>query len=165
MADIIRIQRETIQEHIRQENAHNWPAVHNTFLQSDTAFYDVIPLHTHFAGLSGVKDFYQAADAAFPDFRIDVWGEYDLPGCSIREVTISGTHKGDWCGVAGTGRRVKFHLLGMFLFGSGENSGKLLAERIYFDNDTVLQQIRGTQDISSVPDFVTHKAPASSTYA
>ena len=39
------------------------------------------------------------------------------------------------------------------MFGSGENSGKLLAERIYFDNDTVLQQIRGMQEASSVPDF------------
>jgi predicted ester cyclase len=158
MEEIIRIQRGTVDEHIRQENAHNWPAVHDTFIQDDTSFYDVIPLHTHFGGLAGVKDFYQAADAAFPDFRIDVWGEYDLPGCSIREVTISGTHKGDWCGVAGTGRRVKFHLLGMFLFGREDNSGKLLAERIYFDNDTVLQQIRGTQDVSSVPDFAQRKS-------
>ena len=41
----------------------------------------------------------------------------------------------------------------IFVFGSGENSGKLLAERIYFDNDTVLQQIRGTQEASGVPNF------------
>jgi hypothetical protein len=81
-----------------------------------------------------VKDFYRAAETAFPDFRIDVWGEFDAPGCSMREVTISGTHKGDWCGVAGAGRQVEFHLAGLFLFGKGENSGKLLAERIYFDN-------------------------------
>jgi len=165
MEDIIRIQRTTVEEHIRQENAHNWPAVHDTFIQNDSAFYDVIPLHTHFAGFTGVKDFYQAADAAFPDFRVDVWAEYDLPGCSVREVTISGTHKGDWCGIAGSGRRVKFHLLAVYLFGSGENSAKLVAERVYFDNDTVLQQIRGTQDTSSVPDFVSHKASTSSMQA
>ena len=119
-----------------------WPGVYGTFVQDEhSAFYDVVPLHTHFAGLSGVKDFYKAAETAFPDFKIDVWGEFDMPGCSIREVTISGTHKGDWCGVAGTGRPVKFHLAGFFLFGKGENSGKLVAERIYFDNETVMQQI------------------------
>ena len=139
MEDTIRIQRALIDEHIREENAHNWPAVHNTFIQDQRAFYDVVPLHTHFPGLGGVKDFYAAADHAFPDFRIDVWGEYDLPGCSVREVTISGTHRGDWCGIAGTGRQVKFHLLGLFLFGKGKDSGKLLAERIYFDNETVLK--------------------------
>ena len=83
-----------------------------------------------------------------------MWGEFDTPGCSIREVTISGTHKGDWCGVAGTGKPVKFHLAGLFLFGKGENSGKLVAERIYFDNETVMQQINGKLDVASIPDFV-----------
>lgn len=77
-----------------------------------------------------------------------------MPGCSIREVTISGTHKCDWCGVAGTGRQVKFHLAGLFLFGKGENSGKLLAEQIYFDNETVMQQIGGKLEASAIPDFV-----------
>jgi predicted ester cyclase len=154
MEDLIRIQRATVDEHIREENAHNWPAVYNTFVgDEESAFYDVVPLHTHFAGLTGVRDFYRAAEAAFPDFRIDVWGEFDTAGCSIREVTISGTHKGDWCGVAGTGRPVRFHLAGLFLFGTGENSAKLVAERVYFDNETVMQQINGKLDASAVPDF------------
>ncbi len=153
MDELIRIQRSTVDEHIRAENAHNWPVVFGTFVQDDSAFYDVVPLHTHFAGITGVKDFYQAAEAAFPDFRIDVWGEFDAPGCSIREVTVSGTHKGDWCGVAGSGRPVKFHLAGLFLFGKGENSGKLIAERVYFDNETVMLQIKGELEAPSIPDF------------
>ena len=95
MEDIIRLQRATVDEHIRAENAHNWPAVHNTFVQDESAFYDVVPLHAHCSGLRGVKDFYHAAQNAFPDFTIDVWGEYDLPGCSIREVTLAGTHEGE----------------------------------------------------------------------
>jgi hypothetical protein len=154
MDELIRIQRTTVDEHIRAENAHNWPAVYDTFVQDEnSAFYDVVPLHTHFAGITGVKDFYRAAETAFPDFQIDVWGEFDTPGCSIREVTISGTHKGDWCGVAGTDRPVKFHLAGLFLFGKGEQSGKLVAERIYFDNETVMQQINGHLEAAAIPDF------------
>jgi len=165
MEDLISVQRTTVEEHIREENAHNWPAVYSTFVQNEeSAFYDVIPLHTHFAGLTGVKDFYQAAEAAFPDFRIDVWGEFDMPGCSVREVTISGTHRGDWCGVAGTGRLVRFHLAGLFLFGKAENSGKLVAERIYFDNETVMQQINGKLDASSIPDFVSGDRSAAATH-
>jgi predicted ester cyclase len=151
--EILRAQRAIIDQHIREENAHNWPAVYDTFVQGEAAFYDVIPLHTHFAGLNGVKDFYEAAHQAFPDFTIDVWGEYDSPGCSVREVTIAGTHSGEWCGVPGTGRRVKFHLLGLFLFAPEENGKKILAERIYFDNETVLKQIHGDEDASSIPDF------------
>jgi len=153
MDEIVRIQRATVAEHIREENAHNWPAVHNTFVQDDTAFYDVIPLNMRFPGIAGVKNFYQAAHTAFPDFQIDVWAEYDMSGCSIREVTISGTHEGDWCGVGGTGRQVNFHLLGVFLFAAGDSSGKILAERVYFDNLTVRQQLQGTQEASSVPHF------------
>ena len=166
MDELIRIQRDTVDEHVRAENAHNWPAVYGTFVQDeDSAFYDVVPLHTHFAGITGVKDFYRAAETAFPDFQIDVWGEVDAPGCSLRELTISGTHKGDWCGVAGTGRWVKFHLAALYLFGKGENSGKLVAERIYFDNETVMQQINGKLEASAIPDFVNRDqsaaAPAS----
>src|SRR5215469_16122689 len=65
-------------------------------LAFSTAFYDVIPFNfnVRYSGFSGVKDFYQAANFAFPDFDITVWGEYDMPGCSVREVTITGTHKG-----------------------------------------------------------------------
>lgn len=161
MQDLVKLQRETIDRHIRAENAHDWPTVYDTFVQDESvAFYDVIPLHTHFPGITGVKDFYQAAERAFPDFRIDVWSESDAPGCSLREVTISGTHKGDWCGVSGTGRRVKFHLAGVFLFGTGDGAGRIVAERIYFDNETVLQQINGTLDVSAVPSFTSNQRPA-----
>jgi hypothetical protein len=100
-----------------------------------------------------MKDFYQAANAAFPDFDITVWGEYDTPGCSVREVTISGTHKGDWCGIRGTGKSVRWQLAAFFFFGSGQQAGKLLAERIYFDNETIMRQLRGEMDEASVIDF------------
>jgi predicted ester cyclase len=67
--------------------------------------------------------------------------------------TISGTHKGEWCGISGTGRTVKFHLAAMYLFGTGDDAGKLVAERIYFDNETVMRQINGDLDTSALPDF------------
>jgi SnoaL-like polyketide cyclase len=82
-----------------------------------------------------------------------VWGEYDFPGCSVREITVEGTHKGEWCGVAGTGRRVKFHVAVLYLFGKDDTSGKLLAERLYFDNETVMKQVNGDTEASSVPQF------------
>ena len=153
MEDIIQIQRTIVDEHIRHENSHDWQGVYDTFIPDETAFYDVVPFNTRFAGFEGVKGFYGAASVAFPDLKIDVWGEYDCPGCSVREVTISGTHTGDWAGVPGTGKHVRFQLAGFFLFGTGLQAGKLLAERIYFDNDTVLRQMRGEMDASAVADF------------
>ena len=164
MEDIIRIQRETVDEHIRHENAKNWSGVYDTFVHDETAFYDVVPFNARFPGFAGVKGFYEAANVAFPDFKIDVWGEYDSPGCSVREVTISGTHKGDWCGLPGTGRHIRFQLAGLFLFHTGDQAGKLLAERIYFDNDTIMRQIRGEMDAASVADYP-HPQPAATTSA
>lgn len=151
MEDIIRRQRGIVDEHIRLENAHNWPAVCDTFQTRDSAI-DVVPFSVQFGGLNGISDFYQAVGAAFPDFEANVWGEYDSRGCSVREITVQGTHKGEWCGVAGSGRRVKFHVAVLYLFGN-DSSGKLLAERLYFDNETVMKQISGQADAASVREF------------
>jgi predicted ester cyclase len=144
--EMIRIQRETIVEHMRGENAHEWQAVYDTFIQDETAWYDVVPLSNKFEGFSGVQDFYQVFDSAVPDFHIVVTGEYDTPGCSIREVTITGTHQGEYCGVQPTGKPISFELAAFYIFGTGNNAGKLIAERIYFDNETVLRQMRGEAD-------------------
>jgi predicted ester cyclase len=153
MEDLICKQKETVNRHIRHENAKDWGGVYDTFVPDERAFYDVVPFNARYSGFSGVKDFYQVANVSFPDFRIEVWGEYDAPGCSVREVTISGTHLGDWCGIPGRGRHVRFHLAGFFLFGTGNNAGTLLAERIYFDNDTIMRQIRSERDSSAIADF------------
>ena len=142
MDEIIRLQRATVDEHIGQENAHNSPAVYDTFARHESAI-DVVPFHTQYGGLNGIRDFYQAVDAAFPDFKATVWGEYDTPGCSIREITVEGTHKGEWCGVAAT------HFCVLYLFGKDDTSGKLLAERLYFDNETVMKQINGDAEAAS----------------
>jgi hypothetical protein len=64
MEEIIRRQRATVEEHIGQENAHNWSAVYDTFAPHESAI-DVIPFHAQFGGLNGIRDFYQAVDAAF----------------------------------------------------------------------------------------------------
>jgi hypothetical protein len=89
MESTIDRQRATVAEHIRSENDHNWPAVYDTFVQDDRAHYDVVPLGTTFKGIEGVRGFYQSLAAALPDLRIEVKSEYDVPGCSIREVVIT----------------------------------------------------------------------------
>ena len=73
MEDIIRIQRETVDEHIRQENRKNWQAVYDTFVPGENTFCDVVPFNARFSGLDGVKAFLGGADAAFPDFKVEVW--------------------------------------------------------------------------------------------
>ena len=52
---------------------------------------------------------------------------------------------------------MKFHVVVLYLFGKDNTSGKLLAERIYFDNETVMKQIRGDAEAASVPSFAAAK--------
>ena len=143
MKNIIERQRTTVNEHLDAENIGDWSAVYETFIQADKAYYDVIPLSTKFKGITGVKDFYEAIATAIPDLYIKVTQEYDVPGCSIREVTIIGTHQGEYCGVPASGNSLRFELAAFYIFDTEDDSGKLLAERIYFDNETLLRQMRG----------------------
>ena len=147
MEDLINLQRATITEHIRAEIAKEWNAVYDTFVQDQSAFFDVAPLGTRFPGISGVRDFYSIIHAAFPDFTIIVTGEYDTPGCSVREVTIAGTHLGEYCGIPASSNPIALEIACFFIFGKGADAGKLLAERVYFDNELLLRQCRGETEL------------------
>jgi steroid delta-isomerase-like uncharacterized protein len=143
MESTIDRQRRIVAEHIRGENDHNWPAVYETFVQDDRAYYDVVPLGTRFKGIEGVRGFYQAIANALPDLHIEVMSEYDVPGCSIREVVISGTHQGDFAGVKPLGNKIRFEMAAFYTFDAA--SGKLISERIYYDQAGVLTQMQGSQ--------------------
>jgi len=142
----IAAQRRTVEEHIKGENDHDWARVYETFLKDERAYYDVVPLSTSFPGFQGVQDFYQIIEAAIPDFRVIVTAEYDTPGASVREVTIAGTHRGEYCGVTPQGRPVSVEVAAFYVFGDGDEAGKLVAERVYYDNETLLRQMRGEEN-------------------
>jgi steroid delta-isomerase-like uncharacterized protein len=158
---LIERQRTTIAEHIRYEQTKNWAEVYRTFTPHDEeAYYDVVPFQMRFQKMKGVVDFYETFTKAFPDFEIVVHTENDVPGVSIREAQIKGTHRGEYCGVQATGRRVSVPLIGLFLFDT--TTGHLNAERIYFDNNTILAQIRGEMSPEDVFDLghIEHHATA-----
>jgi steroid delta-isomerase-like uncharacterized protein len=141
MDSTVERQREVVATHIRGENEHDWPAVYDTFVQDDRAHYDVMPLSATFKGIDGVRGFYQAIAAALPDLHIDVVSEYDVPGCSIREVVITGTHQGEFAGVKPLGNRVRIEMAAFYAFDA--SSGKLLSERIYYDQASAVDQMLG----------------------
>jgi len=136
----IESQREIVAEHIRRENAHDWPGVHDTFVQDDRAYYEVVPLGARFNGIESVRDFYRAISTALPDLHIDVVSEYDVPACSIREVVITGTHRGAYLGLPPLGNKVRGELAAFYLF--NEDCTKLIAERIYCDQARLAEQMQ-----------------------
>lgn len=143
MNDTIERQREIVARHIRGENEHDWAAVYDTFVQDDRAHYDVVPLGAVFKSIEGVRGFYQSIAAALPDLKIDVPSEYDVPGCSIREVVISGTPKGEFAGVKPLGNAIRIEMAAFYTFDA--ESGKLISEKIYYDQARVLEQMQGKQ--------------------
>jgi steroid delta-isomerase-like uncharacterized protein len=154
----IEAQRETVRQHIAGENDHDWQRVWDTFIQDERAYYDVGPLAAKYEGFSGVQDFYSIIEAAVPDFHVTVTGDYDCPGTSIREVTVTGTHKGEYCGVPASSRLVSIEIAAFYLFGEGKEAGKLVAERIYFDNEILLRQMRGEADAPTGLGLATRSA-------
>jgi steroid delta-isomerase-like uncharacterized protein len=149
---LIQLQRDTITEHIRHEQSKQWPEVYGTFTpHEEQAYYDVVPFQVRFEKMRGVMDFYEAFTKGFPDFEIVVHTENDVPGVSVREAQIIGTHLGEYCGLPASGRRVSVALLGLFLFDKA--TGHMNAERIYFDNNTILAQIKGEMSPDAVFDL------------
>ena len=139
MESMIERQRDIVATHIRGENQHDWAAVYDTFVQDERAYYDVVPLSARFNGIEGVRGFYQSIAAAMPDLHIEVLAEYDVPGCSIRETVISGTHEGEFAGVKPLGNSIRLAMAAFYTF--DEASGKLISERIYYDQASLMQQM------------------------
>jgi predicted ester cyclase len=102
-----------------------------------------MPLGTSFKGIEGVRGFYQAIAAALPDLHIEVVSEYDVPGCSIREVVITGTHHGEFAGLKPLGNRVRIEMAAFYTFDPA--SGKLISERIYYDQASAVEQMQRKQ--------------------
>lgn len=149
---LIALQRKTVAEHIRNEQIKNWPGVYGTFTtQEGNAYYDVVPFQMRFGSIKGVIGFYETINQGFPDFQITVHSEQDVPGMSIREVQITGTHNGEYFGIPPTGRPVSVALAAFYVF--DKTTGELNAERIYFDNNTVLAQIQGQMTPDGVFDL------------
>jgi predicted ester cyclase len=143
MDKLIERQREIVARHIRGENEADWKTVYDTFVQDDRAYYDVVPLGSRFKGIEGVRGFYQTIAAALPDLHVEIVSEYDVPGCSIREVVITGTHEGEFAGVKPRGNLIRIEMASFYVFDS--SSSGLIAERIYYDQASVIAQMEGKQ--------------------
>jgi len=136
----IKLQRQCVDEHLRTEGAGDWAELYETFVDAPKAVCEIIPLSTTFA----MRDFYAVLQSAFAPPEFKVTGEYDVPGCSIREITLRLTHDqgGEYCGVPSTGKVAVVEGAVLWLFDE-DDPGRAVSERAYFDNETILRQLRG----------------------
>jgi steroid delta-isomerase-like uncharacterized protein len=132
-------QRRIVMEHVELENAHRWAEVVDTFGSPDACF-ELVPAGARLPGKQGIATAYQILSSALPDVQIRIVSATDVPGCSVREVVVTGTHQGEYFGLAPSGNSVRAEMACFFLF---DAAGELTTERVYFDNASLLAQMRG----------------------
>jgi hypothetical protein len=139
----IALQRITVAVHVAAGDGEDRPVVHEAFVACEESFWDAVALCTTFRGPVGVADIAAAFDVALPEFSVEVSSGYRAPGASILEVSVTGTYRGEYCGVPAGGNRVWFEAVAVYGSGEGDAAAELLGERVRFDDRTVLRRTRG----------------------
>jgi len=141
-AEQIKAQRACVDLHVSIENAQQKDRIIPETFAKKGIFYHLAPGIVDFQGPSGVLDFYDMLFGVLPDIHIKYSHEYDVPGYSIREGIVTGTHSAEFAGIPASGRKVVFPFCGIYIF-SDEEPDMLIAERAYWDNVNLMQQMRG----------------------
>lgn len=131
-----------VEEHFVLENAHRWDEVIETF-RSPNACFELVPAGARLPGKEGIASAYRILSTALPDVQIRLVSATDVPGCSVREIVVTGTHQGEYFGLAPSGQSVRVEMACFFLF---DANGELTTERVYFDNASLMAQMRGEPD-------------------
>jgi steroid delta-isomerase-like uncharacterized protein len=135
----LRERREAIvREHMESENVHDFDTTLATF---DHPRYEIMPTGDVYDGAEEVSRYFEETRAAFPDQRNENHVFHHTDDAVIVELDVLGTHKGEFRGVAPTGKTFRVRTLAMFLFEDG--SDRITCERVYFDRATVAEQLLG----------------------
>ena len=134
--DTLYARREAIvNAHIQAEAVdHDVKAALATFTRPQ---YDVPALGGVVDGAAGVDGLLHAVLSAYPDFWLRETARYHAENSVIVECVFGGTQRGEWAGIAPTGKSMEVAAALFFLF---EVEG-LVCERVYFDHGTVLRQL------------------------
>jgi steroid delta-isomerase-like uncharacterized protein len=138
-----RKREELVREHMESENRHEFDATLETF---DHPRYELIPTGEVHDGPEEVMDYFEETRRAFPDQRNELLALHHADDAVLVEAVIRGTHKGPLRSLPPTGREWELPILAIFMF----DGDKLLCERVYFDQTTVLRQLGIARDPLSI---------------
>ena len=133
---------EIVNEHMRLENAYDFPGAIGTFARPR---YEVVTDGELWDGASGVDAFLSQNHKAFPDFVFEPTRVSPTTDAVLVEGRFKGTHLGTWRGLPATGRKVDFPMCLIFEF-EGE---EMVNEKLYFDVATPLTQLGVDYDPNS----------------
>jgi steroid delta-isomerase-like uncharacterized protein len=141
----VRRKRESlVREHMDSENRHEFDATLATF---DHPRYELIATGDVYDGPDQVSRYFEETRRAFPDQRNEVVALHHTDNGVLVEAIVRGTHEGPLRSLPPTGREFELPILAFFVF---EGDDKLVCERVYFDQLTVLRQLGIARDPTSL---------------
>jgi predicted ester cyclase len=93
--------------------------------------YEVVPTAQRWQGHDGARAFYQGFLMAFPDVKFDLEEIVIGPQGVMEVARMTGTHRGEWAGLAPTGKPVALRVVIYFPWDAGQE--KFAGERVFFD--------------------------------
>jgi steroid delta-isomerase-like uncharacterized protein len=128
-----------VREHAEAENRHDFEFALGTFHHPR---YELMPMGEVIDGPDAVAEYYRETREAFPDQRNRVIALHHADDAVVMELELTGTHKGAFRGLPPTGRSFTCRMAAIFEF----EDEKLVCERVYFDQNTILRQLGVAHD-------------------
>ena len=138
-AEMRRKREEIVREHMDSENRHEFDVTLDTF---EHPRYELIATGDVYEGPEEVSGYFEESRRAFPDQRNELISLNHSDDAVLVEAIIRGTHKGPLRSLPPTGREFESRILAMFVF----EEDRLVCERVYFDQLTVLRQLGIARD-------------------
>jgi steroid delta-isomerase-like uncharacterized protein len=125
-----------VDEHVQAEVDRDIEAIMRTW--GENPDFDDVPWDETFQGRDGIREHYVELLTAFPDLDIVVHDRHVTERLVILEVTVTGTHLGDWRDLPAMGRRMESRVCALYGF---DDKGMLALERTYYDKAKILEQL------------------------
>jgi steroid delta-isomerase-like uncharacterized protein len=144
----LRARREAVvREHMESENVHDFDTTIGTF---EHPRYELIATGETYDGEAEVRGYFAETRTAFPDQRNELIALHHAEDAVVAEFYLLGTHLGPLRALPPTGRAFRCRMTAFFIF----EDDRLVCERVYFDQATILRQLGLARDPSSLPGRV-----------
>lgn len=124
-------------KHSKAEDARDLQGLIDTL--AEDCVYTVVPTGQRWEGHAGARTFYLSFLGAFPDVHFAMTDIVIGPQGVFEVATMTGTHRGEWAGIAPSGKPVNLQVIIHFPWNMA--AGKFAGERVYFDRSAFTGQL------------------------
>lgn len=110
---------------------------------AEDCVYEIMPTGQRWEGHDGARAFYTTFLGAFPDVHFDLTDIAIGPQGVIEVANMTGTHQGEWAGIAPTGRHVKLQIIIYFPWNAAAE--KFSGEKVWFDRMALTEQTQSAE--------------------